>query len=123
MPNHWNLHYVEYDDTATRKGEGIDYAITNYESTNSNMAYAKQYDIYGFLGQEYPPVYSVINYGDSAAFKLRYFPANLAKTSLENYATKSVSYLALKVEYDVLAAAYDTAYLAWAKYKALDTVS
>lgn len=87
------------------------------------MAYAKQYDIYGFLGQEYPPVYSVINYGDSTGFKLRYFAANVAKTNLENYATESASYLALKEKYDALAKAYDAAYTAWAKYKALNVVS
>ena len=88
-----------------------------------NLAYAKQYDIYGFLGQEYPPVYSVINFGDNTGFKLRYFPANIAKTSLENYAIESKAYLALKVKYDALAEAYDTAYTAWAKYKALNVVS
>jgi len=87
------------------------------------MTYAKQYDIYGFLGQEYPPVYSVINYKDSTNFKLRYFPANIAKTSLETYAVKTASYLALKATYDGLAATYDVAYNEWKKYKSLDTVS
>lgn len=85
------------------------------------MVYAKQYDIYGFLGQEYPPVYSVINYGASAGEVLRYFPANIAKTSLENYAAQTASYMELKGTYDGLAAAYDAAYLAWAKYKSLNT--
>tara|TARA_B110000285_G_C14576020_1_gene360004 strand:+ start:173 stop:541 length:369 start_codon:yes stop_codon:yes gene_type:complete len=122
VPNQWNLHYVEYDDSATRKGEGLDFSVSSYTAT-TNMTYGKHYDIYGFLGQEYPPVYSVINYGESTGFKLRYFPANIAKTSLENYAAKTASYLALKVEYDALAVTYDAAYKALAKYKALDTVS
>jgi len=65
----------------------------------------------------------VINYEDETGFKLRYFPANVAKTSLENYATESASYLALKVKYDGLAKAYDEAYTAWATYKALNGVS
>lgn len=74
------------------------------------MVYAKQYDIYGFLGQEYPPVYSVINYAATSSPVLRYFPANIAKTSLENYAAKTATYLALKATYDGLAATYDAAY-------------
>jgi hypothetical protein len=102
---------------------GLDFAESSYSAASKNLVYAKQYDIYGFLGQEYPPVYSVLNYDESTNFKLRYFPANVAKTSLENYAAESASYLALKSDYDALATAYDTAYTAWAKYKALNVFS
>ena len=67
LPSTYDLHYIEYDQTVTRKGttDWIDPSVTNFSGTN--LIYAKKYDKSEFLKIEWPRVHSIINPTDPTA--------------------------------------------------------
>lgn len=110
------MHYVEYDNSITRRKSSAT-ETTSYPSKDAGKTgaagtaiYAKKYDKDEFVWVEKPSVYQIVN-ADSPVtrHKLRWFPVAIADADLANQVAINKKYEEAVAAYEVQRVAYEEA--------------